>query len=545
MHIAEPSHATLGQLVVAASQRHAALSAFTCMGRTVSFGELDRHSLELALWFHHQLGLEPGDRIAIQLPNILQYPLVAIAALRLGLVLVNTNPLYTSRELRHQLQDSEVRVVVVLSNIAESLSQVVEDTAVEHVLTTEIADLHRPGKKQFYNLVARLRKPCPDMSRLSCTALAAALSLGAAMKRAGLSLPAVPTDPDALAMLQYTGGTTGLSKGAMLSHRNLLANMAQIRERMHQLVAEPGLTLIAPLPLYHIYAFMVAQLFSFEHGLHSVLVPNPRDTNALVSLLCRQRFEAFIGIGTLYSNLLEHRRISKVNFGRMRFCSSGGMPLTASISRRWHALTGKHIIDGYGLTEASPCISCSTIEDWQEGTVGQPLEGTEICIRDGQGKALPPEQAGEICVRGPQVMMGYWRRPDETSKVIDAEGWLQTGDVGQLRESGHLQLLDRKKDVIIVSGFNVYPSEIEAFVTEYAGVKEAVAVGVSTDEGMERVKLVVVPQDESLTMEEVISWCREGLAAYKVPRIIEFRESLPKSNVGKVLRGMLQESADA
>ena len=342
-------------------------------------------------------------------------------------------------------------------------------------------------------------------------------------------------------MLQYTGGTTGRSKAAMLSHGNLVSSLYQIEERFGRHLPDAGMRILIPLPLYHIYAFTLSLIFCFHQGLQSVLIPNPRDLNAFVRLMRKQKFEGFIGISTLYRSLLSHPDIAKVDFSSLRLCSSGGMSLNTEVGRLWHGLTGVQLLDGYGLTEASPCVSITTPEDWQEGTVGRPLCNTDICIRNEQGVEVPPGLPGEICVRGPQIMSGYWQQPEETAKVLDQDGWLASGDVGMVREDGHLQVLDRIKDVINVSGFNVFPNDIEEHVGRYPGVKEVVAFGRKKSDGTEKIILCIVRSDPELTEKALMDWCREGLTPYKVPKEIQFRVSLPKSNVGKVLRRLLRE----
>ncbi|WP_237060705.1 AMP-binding protein [Microbulbifer sediminum] len=511
--------------------------AFTCLGQTLTIGDINKLSARFASYLQNHTNLEPGDRIAVQLPNVLQYPVVVFGALRAGLVVVNTNPLYTRRELKHQLNDSGAKALVVLANIADTASQVIGETGVEQVIVSEIADLHNPLKRVLINSVAKyVKKMVPDFSFANQVNFRDAMGLGEQNPHSD-----VQCKPDDVAVLQYTGGTTGVAKGAMLTNRNLVANMEQVREALGKSIKEGEELYIAPLPLYHIYAFTIHCMSLFATGNHSLLIPNPRDIPTFVKTLKGVRFTGFVGLNTLFNGLMRAPGFSDLDFSKLHTTASGGMALTRDTAKRWEEMTGCVVTEGYGMTETSPVVSFNPAEAVQLGTVGLPVPGTEVKVVDENGNDLPNNSPGELCVRGPQVMKGYWQREEATAETIDSEGWLKTGDMAEIQDDGYIKIVDRKKDMIIVSGFNVYPNEIEDVISAHDKVAEAAAIGIPDDKSGEVVKLFVVKADESVTEEEVIAYCRENMTAYKVPKQVEFREELPKTNVGKILRRELRD----
>ncbi|WP_308367865.1 MULTISPECIES: AMP-binding protein [unclassified Microbulbifer] len=511
--------------------------AFTCLGQTLSIGDIDKLSAKFASYLQNHTDLEPGDRIAVQLPNVLQYPVVVFGALRAGLVVVNTNPLYTQRELKHQLNDAGAKALVVLANIADTASQVVPETGVEQVIVSEIADLHSPVKRVLINSVAKyIKKMVPEFSFANQVNFRDAMALGGKQPHSD-----VQRTPDDIAVLQYTGGTTGVAKGAMLTNRNLVANMEQVREALGDSMKEGAELYVAPLPLYHIYAFTIHCMCLFATGNHSLLIPNPRDIPAFVKTLKGLRFTGFAGLNTLFNGLMRNPDFANLDFSKLHTTCSGGMALTRDTANRWKKITGCPVTEGYGLTETSPVVSFNPTEAVQMGTVGVPVPGTEVKVIDENDNDLPNNSPGELCVRGPQVMKGYWQRPEATAESIDSDGWLRTGDMAVIQDDGYIRIVDRKKDMIIVSGFNVYPNEIEDVVSTHDKVAEAAAIGIPDEKSGELVKLFVVKADPSLTEEEVLAYCRENMTAYKVPKQVEFREELPKTNVGKILRRALRD----
>lgn len=509
------------------------------MGRTLSYSELDDLTERFASYLHNELNLNPGDRIAFQMPNILQYPIALYGAIRAGLVIVNINPLYTARELKHQLIDSEAKALVVLSNVATAAAEIVNETNVEHVIVTDLADLHPAPKRQIIHFVVKyVKKMVPPFSFSSSTSFRTVIATPAK------KLKEFETTSDTLLALQYTGGTTGVSKGAELTHGNLASNVWQMVSHMPSAFKESQEVFIACLPLYHIYAFNLHGLCAFSYGEHNLLIPNPRDLSAMVKELKTVDMTVFVGINTLYVALARFPEFKEVNFEKLHISSAGGMALTEDAAKAWLDITGCEICEGYGLTETSPVLCGNPIDNIQQGTVGIPLIETEIKLVDENGEAVPQGEVGELCARGPQVMRGYWNRPKETANVLSEDGWFKTGDMAILRDDGFYKLVDRKKDMILVSGFNVYPNEIEDVVSQHTKVVEAAAIGVADEHSGEIVKLFVVKADESLTTEELKEYCCENLTAYKRPKIIEFVETLPKSNVGKILRRELRD-ADA
>lgn len=530
------TNSTVVEVLNKACETFAANPAFTCLGHELSFAELDHLSLQFACYLQQHTHLEPGDRIAVQLPNLLQYPVVVFGALRAGLTVVNTNPLYTARELEHQLNDSGAKALVVLANIADTAEKVVAHTGVEQVIVTEVGDMHPPVKRFLINAVLRyVKREVPQVHFNNRVNLRDALMLGNINRYEPSA-----QKPEDVAVLQYTGGTTGVAKGAMLTHANLVANMQQVREALGDSIAVGREYYVAPLPLYHIYAFTLHCMCLLSAGCHSLLIPNPRDILGFVKALKGQRFTGFVGLNTLFNALCRNEDFLKLDFSSLKTTSSGGMALTTEAANRWREVTGCTVAEGYGMTETSPVVTFNPSNAIQAGTVGLPVPETELKVVDEQGNSLPAGSPGELCVRGPQVMKGYWQRPEETDKVLDADGWLKTGDMAVIQPDGYVKIVDRKKDMIIVSGFNVYPNEIEDVVCQHPAIVEAAAIGLPDEKSGEQVKLFVVSSDPALTEKAVIDYCRENLTAYKVPRSVEFRTELPKSNVGKILRRELK-----
>ncbi len=517
-------------------KRYAAKPAYTNMGHTLSYAELDRLSAAFAAWLQQHTDLQPGDRIAVQLPNLLQYPVVVFGAMRAGLIVVNTNPLYTEREMVHQFNDAGAKALVSFANVGDLVAKVLPQTAVRHVIITELGDLLPVPRRLLVNAVVKhVKKMVPTYTIPGVHALRDVLRRG---RR--LSLRAHAAASDDVAILQYTGGTTGVAKGAMLTHANLVANLLQMRVQLSHF--QPGEELmVAPLPLYHIFAFTVCCLGMMEMGGHALLITNPRDLPAFVKEMKRYRFTAFAGLNTLFVALLNNAQFRQLDFSSLKMTVAGGMALTHKAAQEWESVTGCRICEGFGMTETSPVISMNPLDAIQLGSIGLPVSNTEIKIVDDQGEEVAIDATGEICVRGPQVMKGYWQRPEATAETIDADGWLHTGDIGLIQPDGYLRIVDRKKDMILVSGFNVYPNEIEDVVATLGGVLESAAVGVQDAKSGEAVKLFVVRKDPKLTEADVLAHCRANLTGYKVPRSIVFRDALPKSPVGKILRRELRD----
>ena len=524
-------------------QRHAARNAFVFMDRFLRFDELDRLSMAFGAWLQ-STRLPPGARVAIMLPNLPQYPVALAGALRAGYVVTNVNPLYTPRELEHQLKDSGAEAIVVLENFASSLAQVIGRTQVRHVVTTGIGDLLGFPRGAMVNFaVRRVKKMVPRYS------LPGSLSFGEALTAGGRrELERVPRGPEDIALLQYTGGTTGVSKGAMLLNRNLVANVLQqeacVAAGLEARWASSGqeqLSMACPLPLYHAAALVGCALFGMRAGVMNVLIANPRDVPAMARELGRHRVNWMTGVNTLFNALADDADFRRQDFSSMYWASGGATAVQQAVAEKWQALTGVLIRQAYGLTEASPLLTATPMDaEGFSGDVGLPVPGTEIAIVDDHGRHLPPGQPGELLARGPQVMGGYWQRPEETARAITPDGWLRTGDIAVMDDRGYVRIVDRKKDMIIVSGFNVYPNEIEEVVAMHPGVRECAAVGVADDHSGEAVKLYVVCTDPQLTKEAIADHCRKQLTGYKRPRIIEFRDELPKSPVGKILRRELR-----
>ncbi|MBR2515396.1 MAG: AMP-binding protein [Halomonas sp.] len=511
--------------------------AFTCMGKTLTFADLDRLSADFAAWLQHETDLEPGDRIAIQLPNVLQFPVAVFGALRAGLVVVNTNPLYTEREMAHQFKDSNAKAIVILANMADKLEKVLDKTDIKHVLVTQLADLHDVPKRWLINAVVKhVKKMVPAYSIPSAIGFRDALKKGASLSHTDVSR----TQSD-LAALQYTGGTTGMPKGAMLTHCNLIANMLQARTAIGEHLTDGEELVVAPLPVYHIYTFTVNCLFLMETGNHSLLITNPRDLPSFVKELKGLPFTGFIGLNTLFNALCNRDDFKQLDFSKLKLTISGGMALTKAAAQRWEETTGCAIAEGYGLTETSPIVSFNPTNAIQLGSIGKPVAGTSVKVVDADGNDAALGDPGELCVQGPQVMKGYWQREEETRNSIDEDGWFHTGDIAVLQEDGYIRIVDRKKDMILVSGFNVYPNEIEDVVAAHPDVLETAAVGVPDENAGEAIKLFVVSKNSQLDAETLRSWCKKELTGYKVPKYVEFRDELPKTNVGKVLRRQLRD----
>jgi len=520
-----------------AFQRYSDLPSFSSLGRTLSYRELDQLSAHFASYLQQELKLQPGDRIAVQLPNLIQYPVVVFGALRAGLVVVNTNPLYTANEMQHQFNDAGVKALVVYAGCGERVEKILPATQIKHLITTEVADLHSPIKRWLLNTVVKhVKKLVPAYSLPGAITLRQALALGSEHQH----LPATP-GPEDVAVLQYTGGTTGVAKGAMLTHGNLVANYLQLARHFGDFIGESKETFIGPLPLYHIYAFTMHCMLLLGSGNHSVLIPNPRDIPGFVKELKKWKFTGFAGLNTLFVALCSNKEFAQLDFSTLKFTASGGMALTTAAANRWQQITGCQILEGYGLTETSPGVTFNQPGTVQLGTIGTPLPLTDLKVLDEDDHSLPSGQPGELYIRGPQVMKGYWQQPAETALVMAADGWFRSGDMAIIQEDGFVRIVDRKKDMIIVSGFNVYPNEIEDVVCNMPEVRECAAIGVPDERTGEAVKLFVVSHSEKLSLEQIQSYCRERLTPYKIPKQIEFCDDLPKSNVGKVLRRALKQ----
>jgi long-chain acyl-CoA synthetase len=518
--------------------KFAARPAYTCMGKSITFGELDTLSAAFGAYLQAN-GCKKGTRIAVMMPNILQYPICVFGIIRAGCTVVNVNPLYTARELEHQLADSGAEMIVVVENFAHTVQEVVGRTKVRRVIVTSIGEL-LGFKGIIVDLVLRrVKKMIPAWSMPEATRLSDALAAG----RKG-SLERVPLAHDDIAFLQYTGGTTGVAKGAMLLHRNMVANLLQARAWLRPFLGDKREIVITPLPLYHIFSLTANCLTFMTLGGENVLIPNPRDIPGLVKEMGRVGFTGMTGVNTLFNALANNPEFGKLDFSTLRWTLGGGMAVQEAVAVRWKEVTGCPLIEAYGLTETSPAATINPLDlPAYNGTIGLPISSTEVTLRDDAGKDVALGQPGEICIRGPQVMAGYWNRPDETAKVMTADGYFMTGDIGIMDERGFVKIVDRKKDMILVSGFNVYPNEIEAVVAMHPGVLECAAVGVPDAKSGEAVKLFVVKKDESLTAEAVLKHCREQLTGYKMPREVEFRKELPKTNVGKILRRELRDEA--
>lgn len=512
--------------------------SFHCMGNTLTYGQIDEMSLRFASYLQNNLKLQKGERIAIMSPNILQYPIALFGALRAGLIVVNCNPLYTPRELEHQLKDSGAKAIVIVENFAHVLAKVISKTDVKHVITTQLGDLLKFPKSIIVNFVVKkVKKMVPAFSISQAVSFKQVLNLGIA---SNFVKPTV-TNKD-IAFLQYTGGTTGVSKGAILTHGNIVANMVQARAWLKNAVSIGSEIIITPLPLYHIFS-LTANCFVFSSvGALNILITNPKDIPGFIKELKNWKFTAFTGVNTLFNALIHNAEFAKVDFSKLKLSLGGGMAVQKAVAENWKKITGKPLIEAYGLTETSPaaCINPLNISEYN-GFIGLPISSTEVVIKDDDGNNVKLGEVGEVCIRGPQVMLGYYNRQDETNKVMTSDNFFRSGDIGFMTEDGFIKLVDRKKDMILVSGFNVYPNEIEDVMVQHPKILECAAVGLDDAKSGEVVKLFVVKKDPSLTEDEVIKFARENLTNYKVPKKVEFRKDLPKTNVGKILRRELRE----
>jgi len=521
--------------------------AFSNMGVTLTYAELERYSAAFAGYLQAHTDLVPGDRIAVQMPNVLQYPIAVFGALRAGLMVVNTNPLYTAREMRHQFKDSGARALVYLNMFGQKVQEVLPDTDIQYLIEAKMGDMLPTAKGWLVNtVVSKVKKMVPDYSLPQAISFKSALRLGR-----GLGIKPLKVGLDDIAVLQYTGGTTGLAKGAMLTHGNLVANMQQVRACLAQLgpdgqplLREGQEVMVAPLPLYHIYAFTANCMCMMVSGNHNVLITNPRDIAGFIKELKNWRFSALLGLNTLFVALMEHPDFKTLDFSSLKLTNSGGTALVKATAERWEQITGCRITEGYGLTETSP-VACTNPYGTQSrlGTVGLPVPGTLLKVIDDEGIEQPMGERGELCIKGPQIMKGYWHKPEATAEVLDADGWFKSGDIAVIDPDGFVRIVDRKKDMIIVSGFNVYPNEIEDVVMAHPKVANCAVIGVPDERSGEAVKLFVVARETGVSLEELKAYCKENFTAYKVPKHIVLRESLPMTPVGKILRRELRDIA--
>jgi long-chain acyl-CoA synthetase len=529
-------YASLREVLEESCAKYRSRRAYSCMGRAITFTQLDALSAAFGAFLQGR-GIGKGVRVALMMPNVLQYPVCMFGILRAGCTVVNTNPLYTARELEHQLTDSGAEVIVVVENFAHTLAEVLDKTRVKLVIVTSIGGMLGLKGLLVDFVLRRVKKMIPAWQIAGAMRLGDALAEGRRRK-----LDAVAIGHDDIAFLQYTGGTTGVAKGAMLQHRNIIANLLQAGTWVRPFLGEQAHVMITPLPLYHIFSLTANCLTFMTLGGENVLITNPRDIPGFVKELRRHRFTGITGVNTLFNALLNNPEFHKLDFSSLQMTLGGGMAVQKAVAERWESVTGKPLIEAYGLTETSPAVTINPLDLRQyNGSIGLPVPSTDLELRDDDGKAVPLGKPGEICVKGPQVMAGYWHRPDETAKVIDGNGWLATGDIGVLDERGFVRIIDRKKDMILVSGFNVYPNEVEAVVAMHPGVLECAAIGAPDEKSGEAVKLFVVRRDESVTAAALIEHCRSHLTGYKCPRDVEFRDELPKSNVGKILRRELRD----
>ncbi len=520
-------------------EKYADKPAFTNLGKTITYADVYRLSGDFAAWLQHKTDLQPGDRIAIQLPNVLQYPVVVFGAIRAGLVVVNTNPLYTAREMEHQFTDSGAKAIVCLANMAHLLEKVLPSTEIKTVILTEVGDFLPPVKRFVVNSVVKyIKKMVPAFH------IPQAYWLNDVLKQGNKKIARnIDAESQSIAVLQYTGGTTGVAKGAMLTHRNLIANMLQARTMMASELEEGRETVVAPLPLYHIYAFTFHCMAMMMTGNHNLLITNPRDLPSMLKDMAKWKFSGFVGLNTLFVALCNNKEFRKLDFSALKMTISGGMALQIATAQRWKQITGVQICEGYGMTETSPIATVNPVQNIQLGTIGIPVGSTLCKVIDEAGNELPLGEAGELCVKGPQVMKGYWNNEEATREALDEQGWLRTGDIAIIQEDGYLRIVDRKKDMILVSGFNVYPNEIEGVLVTMPEVLQCAAIGLPDEKSGEVIKVfIVLREGQSLTKEQVIKHMRENLTGYKVARQVEFRNELPTTNVGKVLRRELRDS---
>ncbi|GIU34986.1 long-chain-fatty-acid--CoA ligase FadD [Shewanella colwelliana] len=533
-------YSSLIDLFESSVSKYADQPAFVNMGAMLTYRKLEERSRAFAAYLQNELKLEKGDRVAIMMPNLLQYPIALFGILRAGMVVVNVNPLYTPRELKHQLNDSGAKAIVVVSNFAHTLEQVVDQTSVESVILTGLGDLLSAPKRTLVNFVVKyIKKMVPKYHLPHALSMRQSLSKG---RRLQYVKPTVTKDD--IAFLQYTGGTTGVSKGAMLTHGNIVSNLLQADAAYSPLLVDGKEFVVTALPLYHIFALTVNCLLFLHKGANNLLITNPRDIPAFVSELKKHPFTALTGVNTLFNALVNSEEFKGLNFDNLKLSIGGGMAVQRAVADKWQGITKTKLLEGYGLTEASPLVTCCPYNlAGYNGSIGFPVANTDMQVRDEEGNVLAQGETGELFAKGPQVMKGYWQRPEETTKVIDANGYLATGDIGYMDEKGFFFIVDRKKDMILVSGFNVFPNEVEEVVALHPKVLEVAAVGVPHEASGELVKIFVVASDKSLTEEQLIKHCRHHLTGYKIPKLVEFRDELPKTNVGKILRRELRDEA--
>ena len=534
------SYDSLIDLLESSFKKYGDKFAYENMGKTLTFNEVDKLSAQFADFLQNHVGLKKGDRIAIQMPNLLQWVVAVFGSIRAGLIVVNTNPLYTAREMKHQFTDTRAKAVVILANFAQNLEKIIKDTEIQTVVITEIGDMLGGFKKTLVNFVVKnIKKMVPPFKIEGAIKFNTAMRIGA---KGNFTKPDINNED--IAFLQYTGGTTGVSKGAMLTHRNIIANMEQISVWMQPKLKEGVETIITALPMYHIFALTVNCLAMLKIGALNVLVTNPRDMATFIKTLKKFPFTIMTGVNTLFNGLLNQQEFKNVDFSKFKVAVGGGMAVQDAVAIKWKDVTKVPLAEGYGLTETSPLLCCNPIDDTERiGTIGLPAPSTDIKILDDMGKEVPVGESGEICAKGPQVMKGYWEKPEETDNVF-INGYFKTGDIGFIDEDGFVKIVDRKKEMINVSGFNVFPNEIENVISAHEKVLEVGAIGISDPRSTEKVKVFIVKKDESLTEEEIISYCKENMTAYKVPKAVEFRKELPKSNVGKILRRILKEEEE-
>lgn len=518
-------------------EKYRKLPAFTCMGKSITFDQLDKMSKQFGAYLLSR-GLEPGDKVALMMPNLLQYPIALFGALRAGLVIVNTNPLYTPREMKHQFSDSGAKAIVIAENFAANLEKIIHDTSIKTVIVTSIGELLGAVKGTLTNFVVRTVKGMvPKYNIPNTVTFKEALSQGKKF-----TLPDLKGKPEDVIVLQYTGGTTGVSKGAMLTNRNLISNMLQFRAMIRPFLKEKEEVALSPLPMYHIFAFSVNALALMSIGTRTILITNARDIGSIIKEFNKEKVTILTGVNTLFNALLNHKDFAAIDFSSLKATAGGGMAVQKVVAEKWKEVTGCNLSEGYGLTESSPVATVNPIDDTgQIGTIGIPVPSTDMRITNDQDHPLPVGEVGEIQIKGPQVMKGYYNRPEETSKTISSDGWLRTGDIGMMQPDGFFKIVDRKKDMILVSGFNVYPNEIEDVLAMHPKVLEVAAIGVPDEKSTEAVKVFIVKKDKSLTEKEVREYCTEQFTGYKKPKHIVFREELPKTNVGKILRRALRE----
>lgn len=529
------SYPSLVSLIDETLKKYANLPAFTCMGKTLTYAQVDQQAQHFGAYLQSR-GLHPGDKIALMMPNMLQYPIALFGALRAGLVIVNTNPLYTPREMLHQFSDSGAKAIIIAENFASNLEKILPETQISTVIITSIGEFLGFPKKQIVNLVVRkVKKMVPAYRLINTVTVTEAIQAGKKF-----SIKPFPSHPDDVILLQYTGGTTGVSKGAMLTNRNLVANMEQIRAWMYPFLKEAEECALSPLPLYHIFAFTVNCLALMSFGTHTILVTNARDIPSVIKELKNTPVSLITGVNTLFNALMNHKDFSTLDFSKLKVTVGGGMAVQKPVAERWQSITGCPLSEGFGMTESSPVVTVNPLDHTGRlGSIGLPVPSTEVRIVNDNGEPLPTGEIGEIQVKGPQVMKGYYNRPEATEETIK-DGWLCTGDIGKMDEAGFFYIVDRKKDMILVSGFNVFPNEVEEVLASHPKILEAAAVGVADEKSGEVVKVFVVKKDASLTESEVLEFCKEQMTGYKVPKYIEFKKELPKTNVGKILRRELR-----